>query len=243
MIFLELVPRELDIFYEECSNSLKTYSQLSGINVPDIVRLDNRSYDIVLSLLEKGHQALPHIRALDKSVDNYINIIDKLQNKGLKKVLVVNGDKIEGRKIKGVPSIELIKAIKNNFPNLLVYGALDPYRSSFENEIEYCEKKIEHGCDGFFTQPFFDASLAKQYLKNLENTSVFLGISPVLTEKSKHYWKFVNNVKFNNDFKIDFEYNIKLGKELISLSKEYSQHCYIMPIRASLDTYLTELLN
>ena len=205
--------------------------------------MDNRSYDIVLSLLENGHQSLPHIRALDHSIEDYINIIGKLEEKGLEKVLIVNGDKIEGRKIKGVPSIELIKEIKNRFPNLLVYGALDPYRSSFESEIEYCDKKIEHGCDGFFTQPFFDLSTAKKYLDRLKTTSVFLGISPVLTEKSKHYWQFVNKVKFNNEFKIDFEYNIKLGKELISLSKKYNQHCYIMPIKASLNKYLEELLN
>ena len=51
MIFLELVPRNYDNLLRLAVSSLKKYPLLTGINIPDIKRIPNRSYDVVTFLL------------------------------------------------------------------------------------------------------------------------------------------------------------------------------------------------
>ena len=90
----------------------------------------------------------------------------------------------------------------------------------------------------FFTQPFFDVDHANQYLEKLNNTEIFIGISPVLTEQSKNYWTKVNKVNFSKDFELSLSYNSKLAKQLINLAEDTQNHSYLIPIKAPLITYL-----
>ena len=46
MVFLELVPNDLNNIIEESKWALNTFDDIEGINVPDILRIKNRSYDI-----------------------------------------------------------------------------------------------------------------------------------------------------------------------------------------------------
>ena len=132
---------------------------------------------------------------------------------------------------------------KQRFPTLQVYGALDPYRHSFDEEVSYCHEKQDVGVDGFFTQPFFDVSLAALYLETLRQTTVFLGVSPVTSEKSKQYWERVNKVQFSDAFETTLAYNAKLTRDLIVLSEQFNQHVYMMPIKVDVNSYLEKVYN
>lgn len=241
MIFLELVPRDSQQTIDESIQSLQNYSQLSGINIPDIKQLQTRSYNMVDMLLEHNIDALPHIRTKDKSVSDYVEIVERLIQKGLKKILLVSGDSHQDAVFNTSP-IELTKALKSKFPQLTVYSAIDPYRQSFEDEVDYAKKKLAAGTDGFFTQPFFDIELVEQYLKEFSQTQLFIGISPVLSQKSYDYWVNVNNVAFPASFELNLKYNCELGKLILSKITHYKQHAYIMPIKIDLFNYLDKLL-
>lgn len=240
MIYLELVPRSLEILLEEAKDSLSKYPELEGINIPDVIRLENRSYESSELLISQGIESIPHIRVIDNPIEKTVEIIEILKEKGLKRVLILTGDYPVDPKfnIHKVKPTQVVKALKAKLPSLKIYCALDPYRTNLQTEIDYCLEKCDAGADGFFTQPFFDLNLANIYLDKLRSTDLFIGISPVVTEKSLNYWITRNKVVFPSHFSIDLQHNINFAKELIKLSKDYNQHNYLMPIKAPVKEFL-----
>jgi methylenetetrahydrofolate reductase (NADPH) len=239
MLLLELVPRDQETLEKEAQESLSDYL-VDGINIPDVLRLPIRSTDAVLPLLEKSILAIPHIRTIDHSIDTHLENTKKLVKSGLKKILFVTGDPPDDTNFKtyNVSPIDLIKETKKAFPTLDIYGGLDPYRQSFEKEVAYAEEKINAGAKGLFTQPFFDTDLTKRYLDQFKQAELFIGLSPVCTEKSLQYWQTRNKVTFPDHFNTGLEYNCALARDIITLTKSYNQHNYLMPIRISVKTYL-----
>ena len=242
MIFLELIPNNLDQLLIEIQKAQRKYPVISGINVPDIKRISNRSYDAADALLTHNIDVIPHIRTQDDDMKMHVNRIEVLIKKGLTKLLLVTGDTF-GNTATSVTPIQLTKRLKTEFPTLKIYTALDPYRQTFDDEISYAEKKLDAGADGFFTQPFFDPSVAEKYMKKLNHCDLFIGLSPVVTQKSKEYWKNYNKVDFPEKFQLNIEYNCKLGQTIISMAKHYNKDIYLMPIKVNIELYLETLLN
>jgi methylenetetrahydrofolate reductase (NADPH) len=163
---------------------------------------------------------------------------------GLTDILIINGDNKENLPLENRPNtLELVTACSKTFPKLNIYCGLDPYRASIKNELTYCRQKLAAGAKGFFTQPFFDAHLAQIYLEHLADAPIFLGITPVLSEKSKSYWENRNNAIFPNNFCLDIPCNIQIAKELIALTQKFQQHTYLMPITMTPADYVQAIFN
>ena len=243
MIFLELVPRQLDTLKLEAEESLAQFGSLTGINIPDVLRIEVRSHDAAMHLAQTGITAIPHIRAIDRSVEETVAVVKNLWQVGVSSVLIVSGDLPLNPAIAtyDVTPIEVISAIKAHVSGIKVYAALDPYRHSIKQELDYAHHKIEAGADGFFTQPFFDAELARIYLEQLTGTAVFLGISPVLGEKSLNYWKVRNHVVFPPSFEFTMDSQAELAISLLSMANRFNQHVYMMPITCPVDVYLQKV--
>ncbi len=126
---------------------------------------------------------------------------------------------------------------------LQIYAAIDQYRTSFRNELEYVGQKIEAGANGFFTQPFFDSRMLELYAEALPKTNVFWGISPVLSETSRSYWQNKNNAIFPRGFSTDLDTNITVARDLLEAAKCYGGNAYIMPIRANALSYLRAIFS
>jgi len=240
MHLIELVPRQLDSFVAESNDLLKSFPFLDGVNVPDVLRLETRSHEAAKALLQRNQLAIPHIRAMDRPLEKSVSLVKELIDLGLNHVLIVSGDipLSPEKDTFGIGSIALIQALRKQFPTLNVYAALDPYRQSFIDEVNYCRRKIQAGATGFFTQPFFDTNMARLFLDQLQDVPVFLGISPVLAEKSLHYWINKNKVVFPKSFELTLEYNVCLAKKLMALAKGFNQHVYLMPITLNAHQYL-----
>ncbi len=243
MIFLELVPRHLDTLIANSCKFLNQFDALTGINIPDVKRIDIRSYTATEALLAQNITAIPHIRTQDDSITNHLNRLSQLYTNGLRHVLFISGDVIKNHNDSGVRPLELIRETKAALPDLQVYAGVDPYRQSFEAECEYASQKLEAGADGLFSQPFFDTKLLTIYLNTFSHTAFFCGVSPVTSPKSKTYWETVNHVTFVDSFECTLEYHAQLGKDLLAASKQFNQHAYLMPIRTPVETYLTLLFS
>ncbi len=243
MVYLELVPGSGPEWTGMVAETLATYPFLSGINIPDIMRISVRSVDAAERVSRMGFSAIPHIRAMDRDIPTALQMIGRLRDAGISSVLVVSGDAPQNPSAVCFPvsSEALISAIKGAYPDMLVYAALDPYRQSIREELAYCKRKQEAGADGFFTQPFFDPRLAEIYLEQLRNTTVFLGIAPVITENSARYWMTTNHVVFPAKFSLTLEDNAGLSRELMNLATRYDQHVYLMPIKVPVHAYLNAL--
>ena len=242
MNLVEIVPTDLDVLKQSSKDILSRYDNVQGINVPDILRQSIRSHDAVELLLDEGITAIPHIRTIDRPLTETIALVERLIEKGLKHVLLITGDAPTYiAKTYPVTPMMAVRSIKERWPFLKVYCALDPYRASFLKEIRYCEQKAAVGADGFFTQPFFDPELARIYIEQLKDFELFIGISPVITERSQNYWINKNHAIFPERFGLSVEKNAEIGKEILDVTRSHGKNTYIMPIRVPVQEYLDKL--
>ena len=240
MILVELVPHSLPEISIQSAQIFSDFPFVGGINIPDVLRLPVRSYDAVMPLVRGGHYAIPHIRCIDHPLHQPVELIERYWKSGLKQVLVISGDKPKAisTPVFDVTPVQLVSALKRACPDLTVYCGLDPYRSSLKEEIAYCHQKLEAGADGFFTQPFFDVNYAEVFLSQLASTNIFLGASPVTSERSLNYWTTVNNVVFPPNFELSLELNCVLARNMINLAERMEQNIYLMPIKVDAMAYL-----
>ena len=245
MIYLELVPTSMPELIKNCTWATNQLSDISGINIPDILRVKNRSYNAVVDVSNLGIDAIPHIRACDFSKEELLNLCLSLKSKGIKNILIISGDPPPNllQPVYKHDLIEIFNMLCSSISDINFYGGHDPYRQSLKDEYNYSKEKIKAGAKGLFTQPIFDLNLARLLLNLDLECEWFIGISPVLTKPSYQYWTTRNNVVFNADFNLTMDYNITIGKELINYCQKKNQHNYIMPIKTDLHSYLGRLIN
>jgi methylenetetrahydrofolate reductase (NADPH) len=241
-IALELVPKDLVKLTEQSKEAQDQYG-LEIVNIPEIRSLEIKSFAASLHLLQNGIRALPHFRTVDRSAGQMADMLDELVDAGLREVLFISGDPDEEGYDSGETPISMVKALKNKFPQLKFYAGMDPYRSSIQKEVYYCQEKMDAGYDGFFTQPFFHESLLDVYLDYLHESTVFAGICPVASENSKKYWEEVNKVVFPNRFEANLVYNVKLAHNLLHRVEQADQKAYLMPITISPAKFLGALFS
>lgn len=240
-IALELVPSEPDKLLRIAQAALE-YEAIYKINIPEIRSIEIKSFESAMHLLKNGIDVVPHFRTIDRDIPTMEKMLGQLVDAGLKEVLFISGDIPSdfGFISSNITPIKMVKKLKKVFPNLKFFAGMDPYRQSMKAELRYCSDKLEHGFDGFYTQPFFHAEHLKMYLDHLEG-EVYVGISPVTSKSSMNYWETVNNVVFPKDFIPEIEYNCKLDKELLNIAAEYNHSAYLMPITISSKKYLEAL--
>jgi methylenetetrahydrofolate reductase (NADPH) len=240
-ISIELVPRDIARLQTELASIRDRYSRIDTVNIPDLLRLPVRSWEGTAAAKPYFSRAIPHVRAIDFDVRKPWPLLPHLEANGIGEVLVVTGDPPTdmSRQVYGTTSIDLIRKLKLEAPDLKVYAALDPYRSSIREEADYVRRKLDAGADGFFTQPFFDARLMGVYAELLEGSEVYWGVSPVMTSASRSYWETKNNAVFPQSFTPTMDWNTSLAREALAFAEEAGGHAYFMPIKVDLDTYLS----
>ena len=245
MIFLELVPSNINQLIEQSHWALTKFSSISGINVPDILKINTRSYEAASELTTANVTCIPHLRICDFSFDELIALCESLQSVGICNILLISGDP-PPNPLQPVFKHNIVKIIANlttAFPDVSFYAGHDPYRQSFKDELTYSQKKLDAGAKGLFTQPIFDVHLVNMLLEHCQPCEWFIGISPVLTEKSYNYWTSRNNVVFPPNFELSMAHNVSLAKTIIQTCNDHAQHNYIMPITCGLSPYLDHVFD
>ncbi len=240
-IALELVPRSLEGILAEAKESLFTYPFVTSINVPEIRKLPIKSFEPSQLLLKSKIPTTPHFRLIDRSEKDLLEKIAILEASGMTQVLLIGGDPptdIPGFIPSGLSTIEAVKAVKREFPQIKIYTGLDPYRNSFREELDYAFRKQDAGSDGFYTQPFFSVGMLELWLEQLPDAEIWFGIAPIFTEKSKRYWERVNKVVLPPNFRFDVDYNIRLARQLLVTINETRQRGYLMPVANGALEYL-----
>ncbi len=240
-ISVELIPRNEVSLSTELRAVKENFPLVDTINVPDLLRFDLRSWNAAVICKYYFPYSIPHIRAIDTDISEGFKQKDFILDNNIPAVLVVNGDlpTDPSRKVYKTRSTDLIALIKKEAPGVKVYGALDQYRTTINEEMAYVERKLKAGADGFFTQPFFDMETLERFHKLTGTTEVFWGVSPVTTEKSKHYWEEKNKVVFSKDFDISLEANIEFARSALAFTQEKQASIYFMPIRTGVVEYLS----
>jgi len=242
-VSLELVPRGISSLQEDAALS-RFYPAITCINIPDLSRFSVRSWEgcaAVKTFLGSATPRIPHLRARDFSLDEPFPLADFFRENGISRTLVISGDPVPDKPDKAGDNhtIELIKKLKAEMPELEIYAGFDPYRTNIRYELDYVAAKEDAGATGFMSQPFFDLRLLELYAEYLEGKSVFWGTSPVLSEKNKHYWESRNRALFPRSFLPDLYWNITFARQAMDYCKRNNFNLYLMPMKTEIETYLS----
>ncbi len=240
----EIVPRNHQAFDEQYAFASSLGESISMINVPDIQRFDIRSWDVGKKIDSNKHQFIPHFRAIDFSLESG-DIFRIIEENELNHVLLVSGDPPEGikREYHNTNVIDLIKVVKNRFPQITIHAGFDSHRNGIQDEYLYMQRKIDAGASSFFSQPFYDLRMVEIYAEHMQGqeVEVFIGLSPITTSSSMNYWELKNKVKFPATFKAEYDWNIDFSNKVIAMAKDLDFNIYFMPIKINLQNYFGEL--
>ena len=242
-ISLELVPRDEQSITEGLS-VVSQFSEISIINIPDLLRFPIRSWE-ACQFIPPRHRSIPHLRAIDFNLDEPFPLTEYFREHHIDAALVIAGDPPQDMKHRVYPTrtTDFIKKLKKELPELSVFAAFDPYRSNIRYELDYLKAKEDSGAEGFMSQPFFDVRLLEIYAEYLEGRTVFWGVSPVLSEKSRNYWEARNRAIFPRSFRPDLHWNISFARQVLRFCGTHHFDMYLMPIRVDLETYLRGLFS
>lgn len=240
-ISVELVPRSESQFCAEINQTRSAFPFIEVVNVPDLRRLELRSWEGCQLAAGAFPSTIPHIRAIDFSSQTPEPLFDLIDRYRFEEVLIISGDPpsafVDGKQPGGT-SLEMIACLHQQYPDLKIYGALDPYRSGIQAEVDYAHAKIAAGACGFFTQPFFDLRLAEIYYEQLAHLEMFWGVSPILTAKSESYWRRRNQAFFPRHFEPTLHWNQQFGREMLRFAQQSQGNIYFMPIKVDVVDYL-----
>ncbi|WP_198244393.1 methylenetetrahydrofolate reductase [methane-oxidizing endosymbiont of Gigantopelta aegis] len=242
-VSFEIVPRNRQAFDQQYQFAQSMVGRFQFINVPDIQRFNIRSWECNAFIDPEQHHFVPHFRAIDFDLKEG-RIFQIIEQHELSHVLLVTGDPPDGlnRVFFNTSVLDMIRAVKQRFPNIKVYAGFDPHRSGVQDECLYIQRKTEAGADGFFSQPFYDIRMVEIYLEQMQGLETFIGLSPITTESSKHYWEVKNKVQFPANFRPDYDWNITFANQAIQLAKETGNNIYFMPIRIDLEKYFSKIV-
>jgi methylenetetrahydrofolate reductase (NADPH) len=237
-ISFEIVPRSLEAFAEQYAFVQTLGKNINFINIPDIQRFDTRSWELSTRVDRDKYRFIPHFRAIDFKIESgeLYRIIDNYE---LDSVLLVTGDPPEGlrRAYYNTDVADLIRAVRQRFPQLKIYAGFDPHRQGLQDECDYTQRKADAGATGFFSQPFYDHRLIEIYAEHMEGMETYIGISPITTIASQRYWEVKNKVKFPKNFRPDYDWNVEFANKVITSAKANDWNVYFMPIRIDLNKY------
>lgn len=241
-ISFEIVPRSEEAFAEQYRFVQSLGTSINLINVPDIQRFSIRSWETRKIIDHHRHQFIPHFRAIDFDLKtgDIFRIIDDYE---LDHVLLVSGDPPEGlkRSFHKTNVLDLIRSVKQHYPDIIVYAGFDPHRNGLQDECNYIKRKAEAGASGFFSQPFYDIRMIEIYAELMQGLNTYIGLSPITTESSMKYWEVKNKVQFSSGFRPDYQWNIDFSNQAIRLARESDMNIYFMPIRIDMAKYFGQL--
>jgi methylenetetrahydrofolate reductase (NADPH) len=241
----EIVPRTNQAFEEQYKFASSLGESINMINVPDIQRFDIRSWETGKKIDRNKHQFTPHFRAHDFSLKSG-EIFQIIEENQLDHVLLVSGDPPEGikRKVYSTSVIDLIRVVKQRFPDITVHAGFDPHRSGLQDECDYIQRKADAGASSFFSQPFYDIRLIEIYAEHLQDIAdieTYIGLSPITTLSSMNYWEVKNKVKFPKKFSADYDWNVNFSNQTIAMAKDVGFNIYFMPIRINLEQFFGKI--
>ena len=243
-IALELVPRDAASFIDELETAQTSFPCVDTINIPDILKFEVRIPEACTLAGRYFRNIIPHIRAVSINSRKPFEYREFFVQNKIKEVLVILGDnpEIVSRSEFPCTSVELIRKIKKEMPEVKVYAGIDQWRAGIDEEMEYATEKMEAGADGFFTQPFFDFDLMDKYLEKLKGKEVFWGLAPVIRESAKHYWETKNEVVFPEGFECTMDWNREFARKVLERAERENFHVYFCPITVDIVDYLTGII-
>ncbi|WP_413363841.1 bifunctional homocysteine S-methyltransferase/methylenetetrahydrofolate reductase [Lysinibacillus sp. 3P01SB] len=212
-------------------------------------------------LIQEGVRSLPHITCRDRNLIGLQSHLMGLDALELHDILVVTGDPTKVGDFPGatsvydVSSMELMSLIKQlnegisfsgkplrKQANFSVAGAFNPNVRVVDRAVARLEKKLEHGCDYFISQPVYSKEKIIEIYeatKNLE-APIYIGIMPLTSFRSAEFLHHeVPGIKLSEEVLARMKAcgedkekaaaeGVAIAKELLDTACEYFNGIYLI---------------
>lgn len=212
-------------------------------------------------LIQEGVRSLPHITCRDRNLIGLQSHLMGLDALELHDILVVTGDPTKVGDFPGatsvydVSSMELMSLIKQlnegisfsgkplrKQANFSVAGAFNPNVRVVDRAVARLEKKLEHGCDYFISQPVYSKEKIIEIYeatKHLE-APIYIGIMPLTSFRSAEFLHHeVPGIKLSEEVLARMKAcgedkekaaaeGVAIAKELLDTACEYFNGIYLI---------------
>ncbi len=247
-VSVELVPRSVHSVQAEVSTIRDHLPDVDTVNIPDLMKFSLRSWDacalarqVPTAAGHTAYRAIPHLRAQDLNPDAALPMVRALDEAEISEVLVVTGDAPTDFSVRtyDVQTVDAIRRLRKELPDLTIYAGLDPYRQAMIKELDYARRKLEAGAVGFFTQPFFDTALMQTWSGLVSpDIPMWWGVTTVTSPGSHAYWRKRNQVVFPSDFEPSLAWHRALARRAVDFARAHEDNVYLMPVRVDVRAYL-----
>ena len=212
-------------------------------------------------LLQEGVRVLPHLTCRDRNLIGLQSHLMGLDALGLHDILVVTGDPTKigdfpgATSVYDVSSMELMAKIKEmnkglsfsgkplrKASNFSVAGAFNPNVRAVAKAVERLEKKLEHGCDYFISQPVYTKEKIVEVYEETKHLDapVYIGIMPLTSFKSAEFLHYeVPGIKLSDDVLARMreagddkvraaEVGVQIAKDLIDVASQLFNGIYLI---------------
>lgn len=158
----------------------------------------DRTHNLVARLTQETDlTVVSHLTCAGSSKDEIRSILEKYDEIGVKNILALRGDPVDGsdtwtKHEDGFEyAVDLVRFIKENFPHMCVgvagFPEGHPDTPNRIKEIEYLKEKVDAGADYIVSQLFFDNRDFYDFRERCEyagiNVPIIAGIMPVTTKR------------------------------------------------------------
>lgn len=209
-------------------------------------------------LKQEGVRSMPHLTCRDRNLIGLQSHLMGLDALGLNELLIVTGDPTKigdfpgATSVYDVTSMELMSKVKemNNGisfsgkplrkrSNFSIAGAFNPNVRVVAKAVERLEKKLEHGCDYFISQPVYTKEKIIEVYEATKHLDapVYIGIMPLTSFKSAEFLHFeVPGIKLSDDVLARMqaagdnaaEEGVQIAKELIDVAAPLFNGIYLI---------------
>ncbi|MFH1727625.1 MAG: bifunctional homocysteine S-methyltransferase/methylenetetrahydrofolate reductase [Pseudomonadota bacterium] len=257
-------PRGTDV--EKCLNAAIRLKNLDvdAINIADGPRASSRMSPLALAQIFEdvvGIETIPHVCCRDRNILGLQADLLGAFALGLNNVLLVTGDPPrlgdypDATSVFDLDSIGLTKVVSRMNLGLDIAGnpmnsntafyvgvGANPGAIDIEKELKRLERKIKHGADFIMTQPVYELSLFKEFLKRIEEYEkpLLIGILPLSSYRNAEFLhnevpgmqvpeKIRDTLRKASNSKEAKKIGIEIAKETLYDSKGIVAGAYIMP--------------
>ena len=149
----------------------------------------------VLSLLEAGHQATPHLSMGADDASEIDEMLDAYAADGVKRIVVLRGDQPSGfGSNRFAHNAEtLTKLIRDHSGNqfhleVAAYPEVHPDASSAASDMDFFKRKVDAGADSAITQYFYNGDAYENFLERCAQANIGIpiiaGVMPITNLES-----------------------------------------------------------
>ena len=149
----------------------------------------------VTTLLEAGHQAVPHLSSGNDELENLLGLLDEYKRTGVKHIVTLRGDQPSGFGSNrfAYNAESLVKIIRDNYGDyfhliVAAYPEVHPDATSAAQDLEFFRRKIMAGANSALTQYFYAPEAYAHFVDNCAasgiNVPIIPGVMPITNAES-----------------------------------------------------------